>query len=148
MKYILTLCLLFFSSLPIAAEEHEHEGHGDHDEAGANIGPDKGILEKSKEGIKLSKEAVETMAIKAMDIGSQSVSIPVSALVKIKDEKYVYRLRNGWFKRVEIQVVQKNGNTLTVIISDFVAGDKIVTDGLGFLRTSDVFSEEGATHSH
>lgn len=149
MKYILMLCLLFMANLVTAEDEHNHESSGEHDEISANVGPDKGILEKSEtEGIKLSKEAIDTMAIKTMDYANLSMSIPLSVIVKIKDEKYIYRLRNGWFKRIEIQVIQKNGNTLIVKSTDLTSGDKIATEGLGFLRTSEVFSEEGAAHSH
>lgn len=149
MKYTLIIILLFFTNHAFSEDGHDHEGKGEHEEASENVGPDKGILEKSEaDGIKLSKEAIETMLIKTMDVSSQQVSIPFSSLVRIKDEKYVYRLRNGWFKRIEIQILQKVGKSLIVKTSDFVTGDKIVVEGLGFLRTSEIFSEEGAAHSH
>lgn len=149
MRYTLFFCLLFFSNYTFSEEGHKHEGGDEHEEASVNVGPDKGIIEKSEtDGIKLSKEAVETMLIKTIDVSSQQISISDAAIVKIKDEKYIYRLRNGWFKRSEIQVIQKNGKTLIVKISDFKIGDKIVVEGLGFIRTSEIFSEEGATHSH
>jgi len=144
MKYLIIISLLFFSSFTLAEEEgHEHE------EASVNVGPDKGILEKSEaEGIKLSEEAVKTMGIKTIDVHSQQIEIPTTALVKIKDNKYIFRLRNGWFKRVEFKVIQKGSDKLTLNSNDLSTGDKIVTEGLGFLRTSEIYSEEGATHSH
>ncbi len=146
MKYLIMLSLIFVSSFTLAEEGHEE---GEHEEASANVGPDKGIVEKSeKEGIKLSDEAIKTMGIKTIDVQSQQIEIPIAALVRIKDEKYVFRLRNGWFKRVEFKVIQKGADKLTLNSSDLSAGDKVAIEGLGFLRTSEIYSEEGATHSH
>jgi len=146
MKYLTIISLIFISSLTLAEESHEE---GEHEESSANVGPEKGILEKSeKEGFKLAEEASKTMAIKTMDVHLQQIEIPITALVRIRDEMYIFRLRDGWYKRIEFKVIQKGTDKLTLTSNDLSTGDKVVTEGLGFLRTSEIYSEEGATHSH
>lgn len=151
MKYLTIISLILISSLTLAEEGHEGDEHeaGEHEETSANVGLDKGILEKSEsEGFKLSEEAVKTMDIKTMDVHSQQVEIPITALVRIKDEMYIFRLRGGWYKRIELKIIQKGTDKLTLNSNHLSNGDKVVTKGLGFLRTSEIYSEEGATHSH
>ncbi len=134
-------------------KDDEHAGHDDHGEKGeeessTTIGPDKGIIEKAEAGFKLSPEAIKTINIKTQAITGKNLNFPIRALVQIKDEKSVYRMRNGWIKRVPIQVTKKDGNTFTAQTSSLQDGDQIVTDGTGFLRITEIFAEEGASHSH
>lgn len=131
-------------------EEHGHsEGdeHG-HEEGGSVVGPDKGIVEKSALGIKFSDDALKTIQPETVPWQSGSITIPYQGLVRIKDTKSVYRVRNGFFKRVPAVVESRQGDRVTVRVNGLEAGDKIVISQAGFLRIAEVITEEGASHSH
>jgi hypothetical protein len=135
-------------------DEHGHEdGHSDehgHDEeeAGGSVGPDKGITEKAEAGFKLSPEAIKTMGIQTKNFSGGAFLVPAEAIVAIKTEKTVFRLRGGWFKRVKIEIASKNPQGVTLKTTSFRDGDQIVLVGTGFLRIAEIFAEEGASHSH
>lgn len=133
-------------------DEHAHgEGeHGDEheEESSSAVGPDKGITEKAEAGFKLSTEAVKTMQIKSIAYSGGNITLPLKALVQIKDEKTVFRIRDGWIKRVSVQILQKHSDSLNITSKNFRDTDQIVTEGAGFLRISEIFSEEGASHGH
>jgi hypothetical protein len=132
-------------------DEHTKKGHDEHEEEeeiSAVVGPDKGILQKGEAGFKLSPEAFSTMALKISDYSGGTFTLPSKAVVQIKNEKTVFRLRDGWLKRVAVEIVQKNNDSLIISSTKFRNGDQIVTEGSGFLRIAEIFSEEGASHGH
>ena len=118
------------------------------DESSSAIGPDKGILEKSKEGFKLSPEAIKTFELKTEVIKTKTIEIIRHALLEIKNEKFIYRIRDGWIKKVSVSVLNKNIQKVTVDISQFKDGDLIITNGVGFVRTAELVVEEGVSHGH
>lgn len=126
----------------------EHEKEGGHEEGGAAIGPDKGIMEKGPLGIKLSPEAIKTINTTTVAWSSESFSIPYKALVRIKETKSIFRLRNGFYKRVPVKVSSRQGDSVSVRAEGLQAGDQIVVSNVGFLRIAEVITEEGAAHSH
>lgn len=135
--------------------EHEKEEHGDHAEAGehgehgegaASVGPDKGILEKGPLGFRLSPEALKTIGPKTAPYSA--AAIPCEAVVSVKDGKFVFRSRDGWFKKVPIAVLSKTNGSCSVRTEELKSGDQIVTSQSGFLRIAEVLLEEGASHSH
>lgn len=132
-------------------EEHKGEagegGHG-HEEGGSVVGPDKGIIEKGALGIKLSPEAVSTIQPEMIPWQAGSMSIPYLGLVRIKESKSVYRVRNGFYKRVPVTVESRQGEKVTIRVPGLAAGDQIVISQTGFLRIAEVITEEGASHSH
>ena len=130
-----------------AGHDHAKEsGHG-HDEGGASIGPGKGILAKGELGFKLSPEAVQSFELEFTK-ATALLSIPPGAVVKIKEAQSVFREREGCVERIPAKVVGRAEGKAKVQISEFQEGDKIVTNGVGFLRTAEVIAEEGASHSH
>lgn len=131
-------------------DEHGHAegGHDGHEEGGSVVGPEKGIVEKGPLGIKLSEEAIKTIQPETIPWQAGSISIPYQGLVRIKDTKSVYRVRNGFFKRVPVVVESRQGDRVTIRVSGLEAGDKIVISQAGFLRIAEVITEEGASHSH
>jgi hypothetical protein len=127
----------------------EGDSHDEHEEeASSTVGPDKGITEKAEAGFKLSAEAMKTMEIKSVPYAGGSISLPAKAIVQIKDEKSVFRIRDGWIKRTSVQVLQKNPDSLVISSKGFRDADQVVVEGAGFLRISEIFSEEGASHGH
>lgn len=131
-----------------AEGEHADEANHDDEESSTTVGPDKGITEKAEAGFKLSTEAIKTMEIKSVPYAGGNLNLPVKALVQIKDEKTVFRIRDGWIKRVSVQVLQKGTDSFSITSKSFRDTDQIVTEGVGFLRISEIFSEEGASHGH
>ena len=135
-------------------EHDDHEAHGDgkeeegHEEASSAVGPGKGITEKSKEGMKLSPQALKVMEIQTGPISGKSMEINQKALVEIKNEKAIYRVRNSWIKRVPVKVLKKYGDKVLIEISNFQSGDLLVTSGVGFVRTAELVAEEGAASGH
>lgn len=174
-KVIRTNVILMISFLTFAAgaEEHghsnapkatksveaAHEDHGDDEEAGhketeegeevsSAVGPEKGITEKGALGFKLSSEATKTINFRTMDYSGGNFTIPKGALVKSKNEKSVFRFRQGWIKRVPIEIQSKLPEFIVGKSSELVVGDKIIITEVGILMVSEIFSEGGASHGH
>lgn len=150
MKKLILVCLLF-AQISFAGEGHDKESpQGEHhEEANSGVGPDKGITEKNeKDGFKLSPEAMKTIAFQTINYQSETFEIAKKALVQTKDDKSIFRLRDGWLKRIDVQVLRKNQDSVLIKVSEFKVGDKIVVSEVGYLRMVEVFTEEGAEHSH
>ncbi len=131
-------------------EEGEGHAHGEEaeEEGSSVVGPDKGILEKGKDGFKLAPEAMKTFELKTENIRSKVTEIIRPALVEIKNDKFIYRLRDGWIKKVPVKVLRKDNAKITVDISQFKDGDQIIINGVGFVRTAELVAEEGVAHGH
>lgn len=128
--------------------EHKDESADNHDEVSSSIGPDKGITEKGDHGLKLSSEAIKVMEIRMQAWTVGGVLIDRMTMVFVKDEKSVFRVRDGWIKRVPVQVLKRTGSSFFINSSELKDGDQIVNHGTGFLRIAEVFATEGATHAH
>lgn len=114
-------------------EEHDKDEHGHEEEENSAVGPDKGILEKGKNGFKLSPEAVTNFGISTAKVQNPS-QIPAAAIVKVKDEKFVYRFSEGWVKKLHLD--------------DVSAGDDLIISGTGFVRIAEVVATEGMAEGH
>ncbi|MGE4108233.1 MAG: hypothetical protein AB7F66_13545 [Bacteriovoracia bacterium] len=124
-----------------AAEENEE---------GGSIGPDKGIVEASEsKGFKLSPEALKNFDLKTQKLnGDGPWTISKSAIVHSGEETNLFRVRSGFFKRIDFQVVKKADASLTVDSDDLREGDEIVLAGTGFLRVSELAAFGGVAHGH
>lgn len=133
-------------------ESHDHsaegEKHDDHEEENDAIGPTKGILAKSENGFRLTDVAIKNFGIKYHKIDSASFNVSESAIVKVLADKYLFRERDGWFKKIPFKTESKTGDRYLVSISDMKPKDRIVIDGIGFLRTAELVVEEGVAHGH
>ncbi len=130
-------------------DEHEH-GHEEEGSA-SRAGPNKALLAISEEhGIQLSDKAKQRLGLTYYSLTNSGISsIPSQALVFSRDRVGVYRLRNGWFKFVEVQKKQADASTVSIQSPQLQAGDQIVVQGVGLLRVADLdaFSEE-VGHGH
>lgn len=128
-----------------ASGEHEEEG-------GDRTGPGKAVLEASAErGMRLSEPASKRIGVKTVPVGKEPVHrLPVAALVVSEEEVGVYRLREGWFKHVDVEVVSRERGSAVVRSGDLAAGDRVVVAGAPLLRVAelDVLGGEGADHGH
>jgi len=133
-------------------EHKEGEEHGEESEENAQVGKDKGILEANKEkGFKLSPEAEKNFSvIKVKVVSAISIEIPKSAVVTSAMEVNLYRLRDGFYKRIDFKIKSTNSTSMTISSDELTANDEIATTGLGFLRISELAAFDGAPagHSH
>ncbi|MBL7542592.1 MAG: hypothetical protein JNL11_02195 [Bdellovibrionaceae bacterium] len=112
---------------------------------GFRAGPNMAATEASlKDGFKLTDKAKEVIGVKTKSIGSKPYSIPNEALVHYGDKVGVYRLRDGWFKLIEVQKTNKDSGTSTISSSDLNEKDQIAIEGVALLRVSemDIFGGE------
>lgn len=169
---VLTTCLLIPAwswSEPKHAEkqehaEHgkndkheEHEGHGEEEghehgeeEAPPSVGPEKGILEASESaGIKLSPEALKNFEIKTRKLsGSGPWSLPLSARFQSGEETNLFRLRSGFFKRIDFAQTKRDAQQFIATSKELRDGDEVVVAGIGFLRIAEVTAFGGAPEGH
>ncbi len=143
-------------------EEHEHEheegakdhveeeGHEDHEEENSKIGPEKGILEVNEEsGFKLSPEALKNFEIKTQKLSSQGPwELPLSARLLSQEEVNLFRVREGFFKRIDFNLLSKSQTTMKITSADLKDGDEIVINGIGFLRIAEITASGGAPEGH
>jgi hypothetical protein len=129
--------------------DSKEEGH--HSEENApNVGPKKGILAANdQQGIQLSPEAIRNFEIKTKKLSSAGPwTIPLSSRFQSAEEINLYRLRNGFFKRIDFIQIKRDSNLITVNSKDLKMGDEIVTNGIGFLRIAEVAAFGGAPQGH
>ena len=129
--------------------EGHGEGHGEEDEeANSAVGPDKGILEKSENGFKLSPEAIKSFELKTQSFANVRAQFPRPTLVEIKEDKFVYRIRDGWIKKIPVKLIKKEKDLVILELSQFKGGDQIIVGGTGFVRVSELVAEEGMAEGH
>lgn len=128
--------------------EAKHE-HGEEEE-NSNIGPEKGITEFSEEqGFKLSPEAVKNFELKSLKLSKTGPwQIPASAVLNSGEEVNLFRIRNGYYKRVDFVVDKKTPQDLAIRSKDLKEGDEIAIQGIGFLRTAEIVATGGAPEGH
>lgn len=140
---------------PKAAEasDHSNEDSHNHEEEeaeGGNVGPEKGIVEASeRSGFKLSPEALKNFELKLKKLsGDGPWSVPNSVIVHSGEEVNVFRLRNGFFKRIDFHIIKKSESEITIDSGDLREGDELVISGLGFLRIAELAAFGGVAHGH
>lgn len=140
-------------------DEHEHKegdehgeehGHGEEgEEGGKNVGPDKGILELNEDlGFKLSPEAEKNFEIQYLDVGASTITLIKSAIVFTGEEKNIYRYRDGFYRRLDLDSIQRKGDSYIVSSKELKTGDKIVNHGLGLLRLAEIAAAGGGIEGH
>ncbi len=136
-----------------AEESHDHgKEHGEHgeEEARPSVGPEKGILEANEhDGFKLSPEAIKNFELKVeMLNGSGPWPLPTTALLLSGEERNIYRLREGFYKRIDFTSGPGSAEKMIVQSKDLKPGDEVVIRGLGFLRIAELAAFGGAPEGH
>lgn len=131
-------------------EHKEGDAHGEESDENAQVGIDKGIVEANKaKGFKLSPEAEKNFNVNKVKISNaQNAEIPKAALVTSAMEINLYRLRDGFYKRIDFKVKVTNTNSLIISSDELVKNDEIAISGLGFLRISELAAFDGAPSGH
>jgi ABC-type Zn2+ transport system, periplasmic component/surface adhesin len=130
-------------------DKHDHEDEHEHEE-NASVGPDKGITEVNEaEGFKLSKEAIKNFELKTQLLEKAAPwTVPASAVLFSGEEVNLFRLRDGFYKRIDFVTDKKTPQVYTVRSKDLKAGDEVVIAGISFLRMAEIVSTGGAPEGH
>ena len=108
------------------------------------VGPGKAVIAANeKEGFKLSEKAQQSLNLSFSKVTSLKVTVPLDALISFQDFLAVYRLRNGWFRLVEVEP-HIQGQQATFTSKDLNPGDQMVITNGGLLRVVelDIFGPE------
>lgn len=107
--------------------------------SGIRAGPTLAVLEANlKDGFRLSDKAKKVIGLVAKPLGSKPHMIPPSALVNYGDRVGVYRLRNGWFKLIEIQNSDAPQASVATSSTELNDDDQIAVEGVALLRVSEM----------
>jgi hypothetical protein len=144
-------------------DDDNHSGHdhakGKHDDDGDHDGHDHGggkAIGKGKaievvdevKGFKLSREAIKTLKLKLQTVDGDEFQIVKSTLVASKGIKGLYRFRGGFFKFMPVKLLKEIGGKYLVKVKGVDFGDQIVTNGVGLLRVTDVYSTDKSEYGH
>lgn len=114
-------------------------------DSGFRAGPTMAAQEASlQNGFKLNEQAKKNIALKTKKIESSPYTVPAVALVYYGDKVGLYRLRDGWFKLIEIKDRINKNTSVTFNSLEFKVGDEVAIEGVALLRVSemDVFGGE------
>ena len=154
---LLSILLVMTAFAQNHAEHDEHENHEKdevHDEHGhhgseKSIGKGKAIIEVDEQnGFKLSTEAIKTLGIKLDVLNLGKNIIDKKTLVASREIKGVYRYRNGFFNLTPVKIVKEQESHYEIDVRAVVFGDQVVTDGVGLLRVSDIYSTDTSEYGH
>ena len=137
--------VLFCKALSIGwAETEENESQAKKDKSEKQepigVGPQKGVLEANdKDGFTLSDQAFRTLGVQSKMIQSKQTHIlPPKSLVYFQNEVGVYRLRKGWFKLIEGEVLNRSSSQVLFKSTGLIPGDQVVIEGAPLLRLTDL----------
>lgn len=108
------------------------------------IGPRKAVVAANqKQVFKLSEKALKTLELELMPIENSRILVPRNALIQFQDFAAIYRLRDGWFRIVEVEPAM-SGERAMFSSKEFKPGDKVVVKNGSLLRVVelDVFGPE------
>ena len=111
---------------------------------------EKTVLATSDEnGFRLSEKAQKTLGLGFLRLeGAAPWKIPSGSLVVFQDRIGVYRLRDGSFKLVEVEVTDRSASGITVRCPDLKSSDQIVVEGAAHLRVADLGASEEFQEEH
>ena len=134
-----------------AGEGEDGHGHGEEgEEENSAVGPEKGITKADKNlGFQLSESAKKTFKFSTVPATpGQNMILPPSAIFYGLQERNVFRVRDGFIKRVDFKFISNTKSQVVVQIDDLKVGDSIVTTGLGFLRIAELAASGGGAVGH
>lgn len=153
-KILIVFAFISISISPFDAKAHGHgqgEAHEhEEEEPSASVGPGKAITHATKKsGIQLSQSAVQTLGLKLQTVQTRGIHIvPKKAVARFQDEAGVFRLRDGWYKLVEITPLPQSETQCTVKTDDIQPGDQIVIEGAHLLRVAELEAWGGSGDGH
>ena len=102
--------------------------------------PGKAVYETSAElGMRLGDKPLKNIEVKTIPYSSLSNQvIPIESLVHFQDQIGIYRLRDGWFKLIKIQIIKKKEKLVTVRTKELQEKDEVVIHGADLLRVAEM----------
>jgi hypothetical protein len=162
---LLTVMVLLAAPGVIGAEDaHDEEPgkagpsdvhHGEEGEEAQSglVGPGKAVegFEHGKR-IRLSARAVTRLEIRTgrAEVTGGRMTVPVEALVAIKDRYFVFVARGGWFEYRRVRIGSRDASR-AVLDGGIGVSEDIVLKGAGILRLVELdieAGEKGGAHSH
>lgn len=106
---------------------------------------EKAILEASQDrGIRLSDKARKTIGIATSPILSKGPhSVTQTSMVYYQDKVGIYRLREGWFKLIELSDIERTSSGFVLRTFELQSGDEIVVRGTALLRVAEMEAFSG-----
>lgn len=152
LKIILSGWLVLFSFNAFTSGGHEkhkdehkdEKSHRDHDEHDEHEKHEKEKLD----GFKLNSASFKTFGIKLVSFTSPKVILPTSAIYKGLNEVNVYRLRAGLYKRIDFKTLSQTKTEIHITSPELTSGDRVVVNGVGFLRMAEIAASGGLADSH
>lgn len=127
----------------VSGRAHEHE------EENSAVGPDKGITAYEEDkGFKLSPEAEKTFEITTSAFSGGSISLPKSAVFRGLEVTNLFRVRDGFYRRIDFKTLSKTADRIVVSSPDLASGDRVVLTGVGFLRIVELQAGGGIEDHH
>jgi hypothetical protein len=131
---------------------HAHEKKGEHKEdlkdEHAGEHKEEGHDEHGADGFKLADNVIKNFGLKMVVYKGPSMTLPQEAIFRGLSEVNIYRLRQGLYKRIDFKTLEKTKSTIKLSSGDLAPGDKIVVDGIGFLRIAEIAASGGISDSH
>lgn len=102
--------------------------------------PGRAVFETSPEkGMRLSDIALKNIEVALAPVpAGADISLAGEPLVYFQNNVGVYRLREGWFKLVKVQVSGKLKGEVTLRSEELRTGDSVAIRGAGLLRVSEM----------
>lgn len=125
-------------------EEDAKEKPTEVEPTAGGVGPGKAVLEASPEnGMRLSEKAITTLGLKFRKIEKPlplviSFSGPTSPIVYHQAETGVYRLRDGWIKLIDVEILKSSPGKVTIQSRELKPGDQFVAEGASLLRVTEL----------
>lgn len=129
-------------------DEKEEHGQGEEEESVGGVGKNNAVTAADEhEGIQVSAKAQKAIGLQSESY--QNGSVPITALVRHQNQISVYRLRDGWYKRVPVQIEKIENGQAFIQTDELSQGDFVVVQSVALLRVAelDAFSGE-VGHSH
>lgn len=131
------------------SDHHEHDQHKEGAADGKAIGEGKAIQEFIEgKGFSLSKEAYQALEIRLIKPKDAVFNIAPLALVNIHSEVGIYRFRDGLFKLVPLEILERSARGVRARVKEFQNGDSFVESDPALLRVTDVYSVDESEYGH
>jgi hypothetical protein len=104
---------------------------------------------QEEDGFRLAPEALKNFEVKTKKLSTAGPwSLPQKAQLFSGEEVNLYRLRNGFFKRIDFNLIRHDNGTISVNSPDLKVGDEIAVHGIGFLRMAELAAFGGTPEGH
>lgn len=139
MRSLIPASVLLGAAICLVPFAISHEGGGG---GGAGkAGPGLAVTQyTADDGFKMSPDSIKTLGVEFTKLpAGPRWTMPSSAIVRAKHVTGAYRrISDGWITMVLVKVIETRGSSSIIESQDLEAGDEVATQGVQFLRVTDV----------